>query len=341
MGSVVFLEGFELYKDSGANTGLAGNGYSMGFASQDLLQPGRFGGQCLYINQGGGTEDTRKPIGSALTTFTVGFAFMQAAGGACNILELISTAAGQYMLSINTTVGGGIDIRRGSRSGTLLGASAGGFIVGAAWSYIEMSIVIHATAGTVDIDIDGINALHLTGQNTQNVVSAFDTINFCESSVGGGVTKYDDLYVRDDLTRFGPSRIETLQPVSDVAGSVWTPSTGANDYACVDELAANGDTDYITASTVGDETLFEFADLAGVAATVHAVGIRTNAEKTDGAARAIKHAIKVGATETYSADRALATAYAFQDSIFNTAPDGTAWDATKVAAIQAGVRISV
>jgi len=337
MSSVIFMEGFELYNGSGANLGLAGNGYVMGYSPQDLITTGRFGGQCLNINGGGGTEDTVKTFwGTALSTLTVGFAF-KAGGTSWNIMEL-RNGTSTNCIAINSTATGALEVRRGSRSGTVLGTSPAGVAPSNTWIYIELSLTISATVGTVDLNVDGLSQISLTAQNTGT--TSIDSINFCENSAGGQ-SYFDDVYVRDDLTRLGPSRIESLIPNSDVSGGVWTPSTGTSGWACIDETQANGDTDYISASSVGDQSLFECTDLSTTPLNVYAVQIVTNSEKTDAATRAIKHAISDGTTTATSGDKALLSAYGFQNTIFLTAPDGSAWNGTKVNALKAGVKVSV
>ena len=89
----------------------------------------------------------------------------------------------------------------------------------------------------------------------------------------------DDVYVTNTSTRLGESRVAVLYPSADTAHADWTPSTGTDHYALVDETTVNSDTDYVASGTVGDLDLYEVGDLPFTPESIHAVQVTTCARK--------------------------------------------------------------
>lgn len=340
MGSLIYMEGFDLYNSNATDIGF-GSKVSMGYSPQVLMAAGRFGGQCLKIDGGGGYETQWLTLPSSiplLGTFTYGFAFKRGAFTA-RALDLWN-AGGSTIVSIHANSDGSLTVYKDGFS-TVVGTTATGFVATNAWSYIELTFTLHTSAGVCKLWVDGVQALNLTGVNTIGGNSAPITrLNYPET--GSGPTYFDDVYIRDDATRYGSCRIEALQPTTDVAGGNFTQSTGASVASCVDEIISNGDTDYGSASAVNDRQLFELTDLIGAADTVFAVQVVTNARKVDAAGRAIRHIISNGSAEIIgSSDKVLGTTYNFHDTIYETAPDAGSWSLAKVNALKAGIKVTV
>ena len=88
-----------------------------------------------------------------------------------------------------------------------------------------------------------------------------------------------DVYVTNGRTRLGESGVAVLYPSADTADADWTPSTGTDHYATVDETTVNGDAGYVASGTVGDLDLYEIGDLPFVPDGIHAVQVTMCARK--------------------------------------------------------------
>jgi len=227
---------------------------------------------------------------------------------------------------------------------TLLGTTTGSLQVNV-WAYVEFKVLIHGSAGTVDVRINGVNSLSLTGVNTQAGTSAIWNVarfGYIAVSTGSTITcDIDDVVVMDGSGSYnnafiGDVTISILNPNGAGNSTDWTPSAGSN-YQCVDEDLVNDDTDYVSSSTLNTKDLYAFAD-APAGADIRAVQVlaavrkgaegpgqvtlvtRSSSTDYDGAAQGI------GGT-TYSYVRQVletdpATAAAWSESGFNAAEFG-------------------
>jgi hypothetical protein len=101
-------------------------------------------------------------------------------------LQFLDAATVQVDILVNAD--GTISARRGAS--TVLGTSDSQFIFEDTNHYIEATVTIHDTAGTVDVHVDGMTALSLTNQNTRQSANAtVDAVRF-GCSVDG-----DDTYL--------------------------------------------------------------------------------------------------------------------------------------------------
>jgi hypothetical protein len=147
----------------------------------------------------------------------------------------------------------------------------------------------------------------------------------------------DDVYVTNIATRLGESRVLVLYPTADTADADWTPSTGVDHYATVDEATVNGDAGYIASGTVGDLDLYDVSDLGVMPDSIQAVQVTLCARKDDAASREVRCKVKSGAATADGAAHALTASYVYYRDVFETDPDtSAAWTAGGVNAVQIG-----
>lgn len=138
------------------------------------------------------------------TTYIQGFAIyivnVTAETGICAFSD---TGTNQVGLTFDAV--GTLRVRRGmtlgaGTTGTVLGTGSTNIGFGA-WHYVELKVKIDSSTGTVDVQLDGLNVLSLTGQNTQNSASNTAnqiTLGLCTSNFGNAVSAYfDDYYIND------------------------------------------------------------------------------------------------------------------------------------------------
>lgn len=125
----------------------------------------------------------------------------------------------------------------------------------------------------------------------------------------------------------GDQRIDYRPLNANGANRDFTPSTGTDDFAVVDEAAANGDTDYLEASGVGDKVTGGVADAPVPGATITSMQVVAQARKTDAGSAGHKAVVRLGGTDYLGAEYGLTSSFAFQRECFRVKPDDDApWE---------------
>jgi len=224
---------------------------------------------------------------------------------------------------------------------TLIGSASSSGLQQGVWSYLEVRMKCHDSAGTCIIRLNGIEVLNLTGLDT--LYSTSTLTRFAVASTGTFNTYFhiDDLVVMDTTgslnnTFMGDVTISAIFPTGAGNSSGWTPSAGSN-YDCVNETSPNDDTDYNATSVLTTKDLYAFAD-APAGADIRAVQVlaavrkgaegpgqvklvtRSNSTDYDGVAQGIGGTSYSYVREVYETDPA--TAVAWTEGGFNAAEFG-------------------
>jgi hypothetical protein len=221
-------------------------------------------------------------------------------------------------------------------------------------AYVEWKVLIHPTAGTVDVRVNGVAVagLSLTNQVTRNsaasqwtsiVLGIFDSVSNTTTAPGATLfMDFDDLYVLDGTGAapwngfLGDCRVDALYPTAPGATTGWTPSAGAN-WQCVDETAPNDDTDFTSATASPAKDTFVVQDAPVAGAVVYGVQHCFNVKKMDAGAATIAPVVRHSGTDFVGADLAPATTYAYVTQIAQTNPGtGTQWTAVGFNAAEFG-----
>jgi hypothetical protein len=155
-------------------------------------------------------------------------------------------------------------------------------------------------------------------------------------------TYIDDLYILTtsgsaNTTFWGDVHIEARFPTSDATYSQWTPSTGTDHYALVDETTPNT-TDYVSSLTPGQKDTYGFQDLTATDGTVMAVQEMIYAQKSDAGARSIAGLSRVSSTDYDGETKALTSSYTYYTHVMERNPNtGIAWTISEVNASEFGV----
>lgn len=224
-----------------------------------------------------------------------------------------------------------IEVRRGTS--TVLGTTSGALPATGTYAHLQIHWKIHSSTGVVRILIDDVEVLNLTGQNTQNSGNAYATVhrwgdNVLSGSTGITAWHFDDFVFNDtggsdNNTLLGDRRVVFFPADAEGATSDFTPSTGTDNAALVDENPANDDTDYIESSTVGhiDYVTLDVSPAIPTGAIIDAVAVVTTDRKTDGGTRTARHKIRFGSGPTVAngADFSPSTSYTIHQTIFENA----------------------
>lgn len=339
-----WIEGFEEFASAAGNapTGLTTK-YTVVQADEATLETGRTQGLGLRLYDAGSNPTLQTPSFGNQDVWIIGIGFKVGntmVGG--RIFELLDSASVQCAVYYNTS--GQVEFRRGT---TLLETSASVVFALNTWCYLELKVTI-ANGGSYEIRVNGTNVLSNVSIDTQATANAYaQTMKLWGVSAGGsgrGLT-YDDWYIADDsagdVTDFlGSHRAITLYPNAEGDLIEWTPSTGTDNSALVDETPHNSDTDYVESSTVGQQDIYQFQD----ATLVQIAGVQINAvcRETDATPFSIKLVAKSGATtDEGSAQSIGTTSYVTRSRVMEHDPDTAApWDDAGVDAAQFGVELA-
>lgn len=347
--SLLWVEGFESF---GTTNGSAPVGLQQKYDNAVLdsavgtVQAGRISGHSMRLTTG--TTYIGKTVSASASTLIVGFGFyMDAhATGEQVILQLWDETNIQGTLAIQTT--GLWKYYRGGTligsTGTLLGTSSGSALVDGTWMYVELKVKIHATTGTVDININGVNTLSLTTQNTDRTSSGIVTgFMFEGSGTSADHTQFDDVYVCDNAgsinnAMLGPQVVRMLLPSSDAGTNQFTPDSGSTHYNRLTENPQDTTT-YLADSTTGDRELFGVSGLN--IGSVNGLQINAVAAITDATVYSIKNSTHTsGGTDTDQSGATIAdTNYQTVSNVLETNPQTSSqWVVSEVNSTQFGFK---
>ena len=236
--SILWQDGFDSYATS---TDLA---LEYVVAGPTLnISGGRFGAGAIQITSHNGWS-LLKGL-TAISEIWIGCAVNITSDGSSGpLFSFVNSSGGtEGTVAVNTLTG----VITGSKGlvgvgGTALGSSGGGAISMGSWHWVEAHYKIHATAGIIEVWVDGVQVLNLTGQNTSYSGGSTISLAGLGNLLGayGLTASYDDIYILDPNTspntsRLGDSRIETVVPTSDAGPNNGTPLSGSTHYGAVNE----------------------------------------------------------------------------------------------------------
>jgi hypothetical protein len=305
----------------------------------------------LRCRQQTGTSDfaqaTRSISGVSGTTGVMGFALYlntSLPSETAGIASFVNSSAKQ--ITITCSSGGALAVRRGGYTGTALGTTVA-TITHSTWYYIELKVLFDNSAGTYELRIDGVNAVSGTGADTIFSGSAgFDSIILGSEDLTFGImADYDDLYVCDGSggvndTFLGDHRIVCVVASSGNGTNVdWSPSTGSDHGALVDENPAN-DTDYNQSGTVGHRDTYNFAAV-GVAGTVKAVQTANLIKADVAGVRYVGDVTRISSTNYDSTGTTVGSDWVFRCEVHPTSPaTATAWTVSEIDGAEFGVKVT-
>lgn len=259
------------------------------------------------------------------------------------------TTAGNAQVCIGLNASGQIAAYRGralglDSGGTLLGTSTNN-LSASTWYFIELQVLHHASAGTVNVFVNNVNWLTLSGINTIQTANAYsNSIGFNgENSAGYHV---DDIYVvtgsgGTHTTRLGDVRAVALNAsTGDGTHADATPSSGTDNGAMVDEVTPDDDTTY---------NIFDAADIdtynfpaAGVVGTVIGVQVLNYVRKTDTGAATARGKALIGGTLYNGTAFNPGTSYSYNSHIWEVSPaTSVAWTISEIDGAEFGLERTV
>jgi hypothetical protein len=319
-----------LFMDSFDHYALADVGQKYGSATiQSLGADGRRGSKAFGMFSGAFVWT--RVFTPASTTVVVGVAHKSTAfqATATPFLKLYAGLTVQVSLCLHQPVSTGVLTAYRGDVATLLGTASAPFPTNA-YSFIELKVVVHPSAGSLIVRQDGVVVLTLSGINTAaSGTAAWDSVRLSVSKDNG---YFDDFYVLDGsgaapLNDFlGDCRVDALYPTTQGATHAWTPSTGSDNALTVDETAPNGDTDYNSTSTVGATDTHVVQDAPVPGAVLYGVQVCLNEKKTTTGTCSVAPVVRHSGVDYPGTAVAIGTNYAYDVTPYSTNPGtGAAW----------------
>ena len=294
----------------------------------------------------GNTQNVTKTV-TATASFVIGAAVIFSAlpGASVAIISLLD--AGTLQCDLRVNVDGTLSV---TRNGTVLtnGTSTHVLVTG---SYIEFKVTIadSIAADSCKVRVNGVDIITVaTGQDTKNTANATaNQVKLGQAAAGGfGSLVFDDFYICDQSGStnnnfLGDVRIDTIFPNADGNYLQFTPSTGTDHYALVDETTPNT-TDYNDGSTVGDRDSYALQNLTALTSqTVYGVQVNMAILKDDAGAKSASTMVRSSGTNGDGASAALGTSQTYVSQVYETDPNGSiAWTETTVNAMEAGCKVT-
>jgi hypothetical protein len=287
----------------------------------------------------------------AHTTWIVGFALRgrepQELSELCSILSGSDTAD-QISLKLHKVGQNNYQIRvyRGAtlltNTGTIIGSSS-------AFNYIEWKVTIHGSTGSTEIKVNEVSATAglVTGLNTANQGGTTgDRVRFSLLPDSGFTVDIDDVYIANGDTTggglsdyAGDNVVETLKPTAEGNASGWTPSSGTDNAALIDDSdESDEDATYVEAPFDNLTDLNVCADTAVINSTVCGVMVLTHARMTSAGTRNLRAKTRISSTNYSGTTIAVSnTTYEHKKQIWEKSPaTASAWGIAEINGAEFG-----
>ncbi len=336
--AVVFMEGFDNVNETQLVTQ---KGWST-FQNSAAMQGGRFGGQSGSC----GNSYKGHALPGTYTTLYVGFAILWTAINSDTTIYLqpgaFSPFSNGIRMQIVTNAGNQV-LKMINNAGTQLGNIGTTIIVANTWYHIQIKLVVHSSAGTIELRLNGSTTPEIVGTSLDTGSSGIVSFGWGAQSQGA---RLDDLWVVDTTgsaptnTWLGDTRIETIMPTVEGANTAWTANTGTKVSRVNDSGAFDGDTGFIYSNTLGDRQTFTLSDVGTVTGTVYAVQTNLIARKDLTAFRSIAPVLRIGSTNyDGTTTTGLAQGYLSYQQLYDRLdPSGAGWTVSTVNGMEAGVK---
>lgn len=310
---------------------------------------GRFGGQALRKQFQNASGSISHDFG-AQSEVIFGLAF-QAPGLQSRGMFRFLDSGSNSRCEVSLTTAGAVSVTAG---GFINNSPDGVITTGTTWHYIECRYIAKASAGlggVAEVRVDGVVVCAIDGALFPTTLGATDDIQqfeFSDSGTNSPRYLYDDLYIINGESAFnnaylGDVRITVLYPESDGLDSDFTPSSGGDNFADVNETTLNGDTDYVESGTLMASEDYVNQDIGSDPGSIYGVQVSNGTRRTDAGSIRFKNEMRVASTK-YSDDVEHVSnsgTYFIETYVRDTDPsDDAVWTESKVNAVGSGLTLT-
>lgn len=349
-----WMDDFTSYgTDAGRTARLQQGPYADNFGFITAVDPDVSAGgtYALQGNAGGTGGVFRKVLSSTQTTVGVAARYwlttLQLGNGRIDggmTLAALSDATTHTHCYVGVDASGYIRAWRSENGGgdTQLGITASPVMTTGAWRHVEVKFVLDNAAGSIEVRLEGLTVLLVTGvKTTSNLSGAAATAGNVEFHTPP--TSSCQMYVKDYIiwdgtgavnnTFFGSCQVYKIIPNADVSLN-WATSSGTTGFNLINETTPDDDTSYISAvSPAPSPAVFGLSDLPANTTSVRGVMILARSRKTDGGDGSLQASVVSGANTGNGVNRAITTSYSYWWDMFDQDPSGVNWSKTLVNAL--------
>jgi hypothetical protein len=283
----------------------------------------------------------------SLATYVVGMAFKLDSLVATDLITLREGAVDHII--VRATATGAIEVL--TAPSAQLAITAAGIIFAGIYSYIEILATIHDSTGVIEMDLNGVNLLNETAQDTRNggTLGEIDNIEI-EGSTGN--LTIDDFYIVETIggtapqnTKLGDTRIDVVLPQADGVTNDWpvlNPTTPTTHFDKVEDATPDDDSSFVASDAVADLELFDFVELPdpGGVSPIFGVQLGMYTRKEKSAARSIKGKTRSGGTNYSGTTQPLLLTYQYLFQTWDEDPDTAAdWIEANINLAEFGIEI--
>jgi len=286
---------------------------------------------------------------TARATYSLGFWFyttsLTSAGNIVALGEGVLNAAASH-ISIRLTTTGKLQVLRGGGLGsgqasvTQIGSDSVNTIAINTGYHIVVTVTVSDSVGVVTVTVNGSSTgWHaLTGQDTQNGGAAQISAFGIGGTHNGGSVFFDDVWMA--ATNLGDCRVTPINAsTGDGALADFTPSTGSDNGAMVDENPPDSDTTYNSSTTAGNRDTYDFPASGIVGSTLHGLKLHNYARKNDAGTVSIRPVIRIGGVNYEGTEQFMPTTYSHVTQQYDISPATSVdWTVAEIDGAQFGIR---
>jgi hypothetical protein len=346
--ALLFIDSFDHYQTAELPSKWTSVSAAALFPGGIVAGVGRCGTQAVHLS---GIIEKGIPFGS--TTGILGFAVeMIVQSFNTEVFATFGTNSGSgTQVYLVRNLDGSLQVWRADAAPVILGTTAPDVVRLNQYYFIEFKATISNAAGVIEVRVNGVTVLNLTGQNTHSNQCPDLTITKITFVGSTGFQTYtDDVYVLDDTgsapwnTFLGDCRVEYLRPDGVGANQSWDLVGAATHWQAVDDNATpDDDTSYIHTATAGAVDTQTYQPTSLPAGSIFGLQVNLYARKTDGGARLVAPVIRHAGVDYVGVDQAPSfPSYIYLIQTYMTNPGtGVAWSIAGVNAIEAGVKVTL
>jgi hypothetical protein len=214
---------------------------------------------------------------------------------------------------------------------------------------IELKLNIHNTTGSAVLKVNGIEEFNISDINTRAGSNNYsNVVRVGKQTALQWYRIFVKHFILMDTTGsemndfIGPVDVTSLRPNADDSTILdWTANTGTR-WQAVNQAITDGDTTFVSASSPGDQILFELTNLPAGVTDVFAVMPQCQIKREQGTTRITKFLMGSGVdTELGSKELAIGPTYAFRQEAISVSPFTTdPWDVAEVNGLRLGMEIT-
>jgi len=233
------------------------------------------------------------------------------------------------------------------RDTTSLGSSAAAVFTAGAYAHLDIKVTINDSTGSVLVKSGGTTHLNLTSQDTKTTANAYVT-SVRLGGDGTNTVSCDDFYILDTTgsapqnDQLGDCRIDLARPNAEGNYADFSPLSGTDNSAMVDDTTPDGDTTYNSSSAVGNRDSFTFVPMTDIGgATIYGVQANVVARKDSTGTRKVRAFTRPVGTNYFGSSQTLTTGYLNFREIWQTNPEtAAAWAESEANLAQFGYEVA-